>query len=110
MEDSNFDDCIKEMLSNEFDLFPKKGDFSFLNNKFISESLKHDYEIFNQLGTTSINILTSKKDMNSDFWKAMKIMCYKKHSNDSFYDNLIYLEYIIKYGWVEFTIKYFNSF
>ena len=109
MEDSNFDDCIKDMLSNELKLFPKKGDFSFIKNELIKKSLTYDYGVFNILGVSSINILINKKDMDSDFWKAMKMMCYKKHSINSFCDNLFYLEYIIRYGWIEFTIKYFNS-
>ena len=100
----NFDEHIKEMLSNDFELFPKKGDFYFIKNQHMKKILTFDYKIFN-----SSPILLYKKDFNSDFWKFIRLSCYSGHTDLSFYNSVNILEHILKYGWEEFIIEYYNK-
>ena len=91
---TTFDECIKEILLNDFELFPKKGDFSFLKDGFMKNALTFDYQIFN-----------NNCDLNPDI---LKYICYPLHTNKTFYKSINVLKYILENGWVEFTIKYNN--
>jgi len=102
-----FDESVYQMLISPFKLFHKEGDFSFITDDTLRESLTHDYNIFfNKLGNLGIRILKmNNKDFNDMFWKNIKKICY---SNSTFYQTIFYLEFIAIYGFSEFTIIYSN--
>ena len=66
------------MLLNEFELFPKKGDFSFLKDGFMKNALTFDYQIFN-------NNCDLIYYLNPDI---LKYICYPLHTNKTFYKSI----------------------
>jgi hypothetical protein len=66
------------MTTKRIELIPKVGDFSFIDNDFLRESLECDY--------------------NNKY--------YSKHTTNSFEKNLNLINYIKTYGWANFYINY----
>jgi len=97
---------FSDLLYNDTDIIPKIGNFYFIANTFIRESLTFDYNYFMKIG--GIRLLKTDKCKSIEFWNAMKYFCYPWHTEKSYNNNLFYLEFIAIHGWTEFVIKYNN--
>ena len=94
MEDI-FDYIIND---RDTDIIPILGDFSFIENKNIRKSLSFDYNYFNQVNAWEV----LKMDKNFDkttmsFWNTIKLGCYLEHTEETYQNNLFYLEFICIY-------------
>ena len=102
------DDFDLFYLIPDTDIIPKIGNFSFIKAQSIRESLTFDYNYFVKIGASEL--LKENKKENKNFWGPMKYMCYHKHTEETYQNNLFYLEFIAIHGWTEFVILYLNSF
>jgi len=102
MED--FSDIIND---RDTDIIPAPGNFYFIENKNIRKSLSFDYDYFNQVDAWEVLKLDKKLDKNTiSFWNTMKLCCYHKHTDETYQNNLFFLEIISIHGWSEFVILY----
>ena len=87
-----------DIIGDDFE----EGDFSFIINHHIRETLTFDYNYFKKNGW---NLLKTDKTKSKLFWEMMKLVCHPYHTNLSYQNNLFYLEYISLYGWKSFILK-----
>ena len=97
-----------EHVFTDAELVPERGDFSIILNSFFKKSLTFDFHFVehNKLWNIFDNYLSY--DDNHPLKLFLKDNCYKFHNDDSFENNMFYLEYIYLNGWTEFVIQVLN--
>ena len=100
---------MEELSWLDTEIIPKCGDFSFIKHRFMRISLTFDYNVFKQFEKSGIDVLKQKKNFDDIFWSTVKVLCYPKHTKESFKSSICVLEYIITEGWAEFVIKCINN-
>jgi len=95
-----FEDLIN---CKDSDILPIIGDFSIIRNKFIRESLIHDFNFIvkNKMGI----YLNNPTIINPEVFRKFKKGCYNTHNSVSLRFNLVYINYLLNHGWTEFIIK-----
>ena len=103
---------MEKTFDTEFDinckLFPPVGDFSIIENEFYRKSLTFDYCFVKNCHLWNIFTFYNDLKENDPFKIFLKDNFYSLHTNETFENNMFYLEYIYLYGWSEFTIKISN--
>ena len=74
-----------DIIGDDFE----EGDFSFIINHHIRETLTFDYNYFKKNGW---NLLKTDKTKSKLFWEMMKLVCHPYHTNLSYQNNLFLLQ------------------